>query len=83
MRNRYGNEYHFVPVDDKTYVIEGELEYWRFGAKESNGGNIDINDLGFADPSGGPFLSAGYEIDGKKVERIYLANEKIHLEVEK
>lgn len=81
MRNRYGNEYHFEKVADDLYTIEGELDYWRFGGKEGTEG-IDRNDLGFADPSGGPFLSAGYEINGKKVSRIYLANEKIHLEVE-
>lgn len=81
MRNRYGNEYHFEKVDDNTYTIEGDLEYWRYGGKEG-GREVDANDLGFVDPSGGPFISIGYEIEGKKVKRIFVKENKLHFEVE-
>jgi hypothetical protein len=68
-RNRYGNSYQFTPVDADTVKIEGDLDYWRFGGREGQDG-IDENDLGFVDPSGGPFLSVGGVIEGRKILRI-------------
>ena len=69
MKNRYGNEYEFVKVDNNTYTIKGDLNYWRFGGREGVEG-INMNNLGFVDPSGGPFISPGYKIDGYKVVNI-------------
>ena len=84
MKNRYGEVYEFKKVGDNTYTIEGNLKYWRFGGK---GNDIDMNDLSFADPSGGPFISPGYVIEGRKVKRISASGDldgtpKILLEVE-
>ena len=46
------------------------LEYCRYGGKEGVEG-IDANDLGMFDPSGGPYVSLGMEIDGKPITRLY------------
>jgi hypothetical protein len=81
MKNRYGNEYHFEKVSENTYTIVGDLSYWRFGGKQGVSG-IDESDLGFVDPSGGPFISLGYLIDGRKVVRISAIGEIILFEVE-
>jgi hypothetical protein len=81
MRNRYGDEYSFEKVAENTYKIVGDLSYWRFGGKEGQEG-IDESDLGFVDPSGGPFIAPGYEIEGSKVVRISSNNEGIFFEVE-
>ena len=74
MKNRYGNEYEFVKLDENTYTIKGELKYWRFGGRE---GQIDWdwNNIGFADPSGGPFISHGYGIEGRKVTNIAVSGD--------
>lgn len=76
MKNRYGDEYAFVVVDDNTLTIVGDLKHWRFGGKEGQK-HLDVNDLGFVDPSGGPFISVGEVIDGRKVKRISVDDEKI------
>ena len=34
MKNRYGDEYNFEIIDDKTMTITGELDHWRFGGRE-------------------------------------------------
>ena len=81
MKNRYGDEYNFVKVNDNTYTIEGNLNYWRYGGREGHQG-IDYNDLGFVDPSGGPFISIGYKIEGKSVNRIRSEGEKLYFEVD-
>lgn len=69
MKNRYGDEYNFVKVDDNTYTIVGDLNYWRYGGREGQE-KWDWNDLGFVDPSGGPFIELGSSIDGRKIKRI-------------
>lgn len=80
MKNRYGDSYEFRAVDSSTYVIEGELKYWRMGGKEGQEG-VDMSDLGFVDPSGGPFISIGYKIEGRPVTRIRAEKENLFLEV--
>lgn len=80
MKNRYGDEYWFEKVKDNIYTIKGDLAHWRLGGKE--GKEIDMNDLGFVDPSGGPFISAGYEIEGRKVKRIASEPEGMMFEIE-
>jgi hypothetical protein len=69
MRNRYGNEYHFEKVNDNTYTIVGDLKYWRFGGREGQR-EMDMTDLGFVDPSGGPFIAVGAVIEGRTIHRI-------------
>jgi hypothetical protein len=80
--NRYGDEYRFVKVDENTYTIEGSLKHWRYGGKEGQE-ELDFSDLGFVDPSGGPFIGIGYKIDGKRVVRIRAyADDNLLFEVE-
>lgn len=81
MKNRYGNEYSFEKVSDSVYTIIGDLKYWRYGGREGQE-QMDFTDLGFVDPSGGPFISLGYTIEGRKVVRISAEGEKILFEVE-
>jgi hypothetical protein len=81
LKNRYGVGYRFRKLTDNSYTIEGNLDYWRFGGREGQN-QMDMTDLGFADPSGGPFISIGYVIDGRTVKRIGLINEKIIFGVE-
>jgi hypothetical protein len=40
---------------------EEHIKYMRFGGKEDQDG-IDMTDLGFFDPSGGPFVAVGSKI---------------------
>lgn len=82
MRNRYGVEYTFEKVADNTYTIKGALEYWRYGGQEGQD-SIDYDNLGFVDPSGGPFISLGYMIEGRKVTRIRSRDDQLLFEVEK
>jgi hypothetical protein len=82
MKNRYGNEYSFVKTGDNEYTIKGELDHWRFGGREGVEG-LDINNLGFVDPSGGPFISVNeYFIEGRKVTNIASTSEGIFFTVE-
>lgn len=81
MRNRYGDEYSFNKVDENTYTIVGDLKYWRYGGKEGQS-EMDFSDLGFVDPSGGPFINIGYPIEGRFVKRIRSLDESIFFEVE-
>jgi hypothetical protein len=69
MKNRYGDEYSFARVDENTYTIVGNLNYWRFGGREGQE-RMDMSDLGFVDPSGGPFIALGANIEGRKIVRI-------------
>lgn len=80
MRNRNGEEYRFVPVNGNAYTIEGDLKYWRYGSKADEA--LDWTDLGFADPSGGPFISLGMLIEGRKIVRIRADGPQLLLEVE-
>lgn len=67
--NRYGDIYWFKSISDNQYVIEGDLRYWRFGGREGQQ-SMDMSDLGFVDPSGGPFVAVGGSIEGRKIVRI-------------
>lgn len=80
MKNRYGDEYDFIPVNENTYEFKHSSKYARYGGLENS---VDMNSLGFVDPSGGPFVSPGFDIRGRKVTKIYISEEKkILLEVE-
>jgi hypothetical protein len=69
MRNRYGDRYEIKHLSEDTYTIAGDLKYWRFGGREGQA-TIDMGDLGFVDPSGGPFIGVGCKIDGREIVRI-------------
>ena len=64
MKNRHGVEYTFVKYDDNLYrfnMSEEGMKYMRVGGKEGQE-SIDMTDLGFFDPSGGPFVAIGSKI---------------------
>jgi hypothetical protein len=81
MKNRYGVEYSFENVSDNTYTIVGELEYWRYGGREGQE-RMDFTDLGFVDPSGGPFIELGMKIEGRKIVNISAVENNIYFKVE-
>jgi hypothetical protein len=69
MRNRYGDEYTFERVDENTFTITGNLKYWRFGGREGQQ-QMDMSNIGFVDPSGGPFIEVGMKIEGREIVNI-------------
>ena len=86
MKNRYGDEYWFEEHDDNIYSIQGDLDHWRYGGKEGTEG-VDTDDLGFVDPSGGPFIAVGDVVfitntDKRKVKKIWANEGGVFLEVE-
>ena len=74
MKNRHGVEYHFEEISPGVYTIRGDLKYWRFGGHEGISG-VDMTNLGFVDPSGGPFIAIGSEIEGHRIRRISVTTE--------
>lgn len=80
MRNRYGTEYWFEQVAPGTWAIRGDLKYWRYGGIEGQE-KIDLTNLGFADPSGGPFIELGSKIKGHTVTRIRVENDELLFDV--
>ena len=81
MKNRYGDEYRFEIVNEGVYTIVGDLKYWRYGGREGQE-QMDFTDLGFVDPSGGPFIELGMRIEGRKIQRIRAEGDYILFEVE-
>ena len=85
MKNRYGDEYSFELVSEGVYTIVGDLKYWRYGGLEGQE-RISMDELGFVDPSGGPFISVGGKLPGmnESVKRIRVdkENDRILFEVE-
>jgi len=84
MKNRDGKEYSFERVDDNTYkfiMAEEDAMYMRVGGREGQD-QIDMNDLGYFDPSGGPFISIDSIIEYKRVSRIRKTEEGILMDVE-
>jgi len=82
MKNRYGDEYRFQKLNENTYAIVGDLKYWRYGGRDGQQ-QMDMSDVGYVDPSGGPFISLGSFIDGRRVVRIRVENgEQVLFEVE-
>ena len=72
--NRYRDTYHFERVSDGIYkfVMDGNSMQWcRYGGKEGQH-EINTNDLGMVDPSGGPYMCPGeMMIDDREVIRIF------------
>lgn len=81
IKNRYGETYYFEQVDTDTYTLTGDYKYFRTGGLPDDN-LIRNNDLGFFDPSGGPFISKGFLIDGRKVSRIYTEDNNFFFELE-
>ena len=80
-KNRYGDKYWFEQVSVTTVKIQGNLSHWRFGGREGQE-DLDKDDLGFVDPSGGPFIAVGDVIEGRCVGRIRTVDEDIYLDFE-
>lgn len=82
-KNRYAYQFHFEQVGDNKYKIVGSLKYCRYGGREGQQG-VDMHDLGFIDPSGGPYMSVGYPLPiiGRNIKRIGVYNSDIIFEVE-
>ena len=93
MKNRYGVEYSFLRIRDNLFQFEmneENLKYCRFGGKEGQD-QLDLDDLGMFDPSGGPFVACGSmifpdETNDKSgpwtVTSIFCADQDIFVEVE-
>lgn len=81
MKNRYGEEYSFAKINENTYKFIGKLNYYRTGGLPGDE-LIHENDLGFFDPSGGPFISKGFLIEGRAVTRIFTQEDGFYFEVE-
>lgn len=80
MRNRYGETYDFELIAENTYKFVGDTKWCRMGGKP-DAPDIDRSDLGFFDPSGGPFIAEGFIINGKSVKRIFVNNNQVCFEV--
>jgi len=73
-KNRYGVEYGFELIEPGLYRFNmdpKEMQFCRFGGKPNQEG-IDNSDLGFFDPSGGPFIQVGMQLEDGTVTRIAL-----------
>lgn len=81
MINRYGDIYNFHQINENNFTIAGDLKHWRYGGKEGDDG-LDYDDLGFVDPSGGPFLAPGMKIEGRVIKRISVIGTEVFFEVE-
>lgn len=84
--NRYGDKYWFEVVGDNKFLFKmnednTSLKYCRMGGKPYQE-KVDMSDLGMFDPSGGPYIALGIEIDGKPITRISSVKEGFLLEVE-
>jgi hypothetical protein len=83
-RNRYGDEYWFDEIGPNQYlfVMDGDsMKYCRFCGREMQEG-VNMNDLGFFDPSGGPFIGIGEKLPFGTVNRIQSLEEGIVITVE-
>jgi len=72
--NRYGDEYSWIVIDENTYrfdMTSNGPNYARWGGKEGQE-KMDMNDLGMYDPSGGPYITIGMEIDGRPIKRLFI-----------
>ena len=84
MKNRDGKEYSLERVDDNTYkfiMAEEDTMYMRVGGREGQD-QIDMNDLGYFDPEGGPFISIDSLVEEKHVSRIRKTEEGIFVDIE-
>lgn len=93
MNNRYGVEYNFARITENRFQFvmdEESMNDCRLGGKEGQD-QMDFNDLGFFDPSGGPFVSCGRvivpdETNDKSgpwtITNIFSADQEIFVEVE-
>jgi hypothetical protein len=80
--NRYNDNYKWVEENETTYRFEmagDSMKYCRFGGRKGVEG-VDTSDLGMFDPSGGPYVCLGMEIDGKPITRLYPGEDGMYAE---
>ena len=80
--NRYSDSYMWEAINDTTYkfVMDDKAMKWcRFGGCEGQD-SVDTHTLGMFDPSGGPYVCLGMEIDGKPITRIYSEAGEMYVE---
>lgn len=73
VRNRNGTEYSWKKVEENTYKFEMngvDINWCRYGGQEG-AMTVDYNDLGFFDPSGGPFIGIGSSIWDEKTDSFH------------
>ena len=84
-KNRYNDVYYYEATETPNvfkFVMEGiSMNYCRFGGHEHQT-HVDSNDLGFFDPSGGPFVSIGSKIHVGVVKRIFYNDDGLFIGVE-
>lgn len=71
--NRYNDDYKWVTENESTYRFEitgDSMKYSRFAGRKGQD-ELSFDDLGMFDPSGGPYVALGMEIDGKPITRLY------------
>lgn len=69
LNSRYRENNRLIRIGDETslrYQLETELNTWRYGIIEDN-----TDEYSFIDPSGGPFITKGTEIDEHIVKTIH------------
>lgn len=79
LNSRYGDKNYLNRIggeDSKRYFLQSEYNY-RVGLVEDN-----PNEYSFVDPSGGPFISKGSNIDGNIVKSISRGDEGVVIEFE-
>ena len=73
-KNRYGDTYYYETTETPNlfkFVMEGDSMKWcRFGGHDHQT-EMDNRDLGFFDPSGGPFVSVGSKTPVGIVKNIF------------
>lgn len=65
--NRYHSKLWLEFIEDNKWVLKGDndaMDYYRVGYEHDN------KSIRFIDPSGGPFLSVGTIVNGKKITSI-------------
>ena len=84
--NRYGDEYTWVILGEGKYQFRctgDSMKYCRFGGKEGQN-DLDFNDLGMFDPSGGPYVTLEMEIDNQPITKMWIDedNNELYVSVE-
>lgn len=81
--NRYNDTYTFKQSSKvKTYqfIMNGDsMKYCRWGCDSSDG--WDEDKITMFDPSGGPYVTLGMCIDEQPIERIWVRDENVFVEV--
>jgi hypothetical protein len=81
MRNRHGETYSFELVEPHVYRYVGNTSYCRMGALEGQE-TVDYSNLGFFDPSGGPFVGVGGMLNGHEIVKISSTQTGIYITVQ-